>query len=333
VAQTARADGRSFLNGVIAGYEISTRIGEAMGRAHYRYWHNTGTVGTFGAAAAAARIFALDEERFAHALAIAATFAAGLQQAFRSDSLSKPLHAGKAAENGLLAAMAAREGVTGTLDMLEGEAGLGRAMSVSPDWQSPMATLGRDFHITHITFKNHACCGHTFAAIDGALEAQRRLNVAAGNIARLRIETYRTALDVAGIGNPQTAAEARFSLAYVVATALIHGSVRLAAFEPVRLADPATRDLMTRIEIGVDEKIDAAFPGSRAALVTIETKDGRHEQVLQPTRKGDPELPLSDAELEEKYLELAAPVLGRPKAAALLQRLWALESQPSVDLI
>jgi 2-methylcitrate dehydratase PrpD len=321
------------LNGVIAGYEISTRIGEAMGRAHYRFWHNTGTVGTFGAAAAAARIFALDEERFAHALALAATFAAGLQQAFRSDSLSKPLHAGKAAENGLLAAQAAREGVTGTLDMLEGEAGFGRAMSGSPDWRAALATLGRDFHITHITFKNHACCGHTFAAIDGALEAQRRLEAAASDIARVRVDTYRTALDVAGIANPQSAAEARFSLAYVVATALTHGSVRLAAFEPARIADLTTRALMSRIEIGVDEKIDAGFPGSRAARVTIETKDGRPEEVLQPTRKGDPEQPLTDAELEEKYLELATPVLGRPRAVSLLQRLWALEAQTTLDLI
>lgn len=331
-AQATGADGREFLNGVIAGYEISTRIGEAMGRAHYRFWHNTGTVGTFGAAAAAARIFDLDAERFAHALAIAATFAAGLQQAFRSDSLAKPLHAGKAAENGLLAAQAAREGMTGTLDMLEGEAGFGRAMSGSPDWQAGLATLGRDFHITHITFKNHACCGHTFAAIDGALEAQRRLNVSAQDIAQVRIATYRTALEVAGIAKPQTPAEARFSLAYVVATALAHGSVRLAAFEPGRLGDPLTRDLLTRIEIGVDEKIDAAFPGGRAALVTIETKDGRSQQVLQPTRKGDPELPLTDAELEEKYRELAMPVLGQSKAANLLARLWSLESQAPGDL-
>ena len=332
-AQATGANGTAFLNGVIAGYEISTRIGEAMGRAHYRFWHNTGTVGTFGAAAAAARIFALDEERFAHALALAATFAAGLQQAFRSDSLSKPLHAGKAAENGLLAAQAAREGVTGTLDMLEGEAGFGRAMSGAPDWRAATATLGRDFHITHITFKNHACCGHTFAAIDGALEAQRRLKAEAPDIARVRVDTYRTALGVAGIANPQSAAEARFSLAYVIATALVHGSVRLAASEPERLTDSTTRALMSRIEIGVDEKIDAAFPGSRAARVTIETKNGRREEVLQPTRKGDPELPLTDAELEEKYLELAVPVLGQPKAADLLQHLWALEAQPVLDLI
>jgi 2-methylcitrate dehydratase PrpD len=88
---------------------------------------------------------------------------------------------------------------------------------------------------------------------------------------------------------------------------------------------------MSRIETGVDEKIDAAFPGSRAARVVIETKGGRREEVLQPTRKGDPELPLTDAELEEKYLELAVPVIGQSKAASLLQRLWTLDSQASLS--
>ena len=104
VAQECGASGEAFLRGVIVGYEVSTRIGAAMGRAHYRYWHNTGTIGSFGAAAAAAAIYGLDAQRFAHALATVTTFAAGLQQAFRMDSMSKPLHAGHAANSGLLAA-------------------------------------------------------------------------------------------------------------------------------------------------------------------------------------------------------------------------------------
>src|SRR5437764_9038873 len=104
---------KNFLRAVIVGYEISTRIGALMGRAHYKYWHNTGTIGCFGACAAAAEALGLDQSRFAHALATVATFAAGLQQAFRMDSMSKPLHAGHAAEAGVTAALAAREGVTG----------------------------------------------------------------------------------------------------------------------------------------------------------------------------------------------------------------------------
>ena len=134
LAQAHGATGEQFLRAVVVGYEISTRIGAAMGRAHYRYWHNTGTIGCFGACAAAAELLQLDAARFAHALATVTTFSAGLQQAFRMDSMSKPLHAGRAAEAGLTAALAAREGVTGSLDVIEGEAGYGKAMSDSPDW-------------------------------------------------------------------------------------------------------------------------------------------------------------------------------------------------------
>ena len=325
VAQTAGASGDAFLRAVIVGYEISTRIGAAMGRAHYKYWHNTGTIGSFGAAAAAAEIYGLDVKRFSHSLATAATFAAALQQAFRMDSMSKPLHAGHAAEAGVLAAAGAREGITGSLDVIEGEAGFGRAMSDGPDWDKALATLGREHHVTMMTFKNHACCGHTFAAIDGAQELQRQLAVKPADIARVKVGSYRAAKEVSGYENPTTPAEARFSLKYVVANALVHGSVRLAAFEPACMNDTVTRDLMKKIEVTIDPELDAAFPNQRAARVAIETKDGRKSEFLQPARKGDPELPLTDRDLEDKYLELASPVIGEASAKALVAKLWKLE--------
>ena len=328
-AQSAGAGGEAFLRAVIVGYEISTRIGAAMGRAHYKYWHNTGTIGSFGAAAAA-ELYGLDARRFAHALATAATFAAALQQAFRMDSMSKPLHAGHAAEAGVLAAAGAREGVTGSLDVIEGEAGFGRAMSDGPDWDKAVETLGRVHHVTMMTFKNHACCGHTFAAIDGAQALQRKMGVKPADIARLRVASYRAAKEVSGYENPVTPAEARFSLKYVVATALVHGSVRLAAFEPARMRDRVTRALMKRIEVTIDPQLDAAFPAQRAARVAIETRDGREDEHLQPARKGDPELPLSDRDLEDKFLELASPVLGEATARALVAKLWKLETLPDV---
>jgi len=327
VAQSRHASGEAFLRAVIVGYEISTRIAAAMGRAHYRYWHNTGTIGCFGAASAAAELLGLDSKRFAHALATVATFSAGLQQAFRADSMSKPMHAGRAAEAGVTAALAAAEGVTGSLDIMEGEAGFGRAMGEAPDWERALATLGEDFHITQMTFKNHACCGHAFAAIDGALALKAQMGVAAAEIARVRVGGYRATLEVAGIADPETAAEARFSTPYLVATALTHGSVRLAAFEPARLQDPATRALMRRVEVVLDPGLDAAFPAQRAARVAIESRDGRRGEHLQPTRKGDPDMPLSDAELEHKYFELVSPVLGEERARRLLARLWHLESE------
>src|SRR5712691_1084739 len=333
VAQSRHVSGEAFLRALIVGYEISTRIAEAMGRAHYKYWHSTGTIGCFGAASAAAELLGLDGKRFAHALATVATFSAGLQQAFRADSMSKPMHAGRAAEAGVTAALAAAEGVTGALDIMEGEAGFGRAMGEAPDWERALATLGEDFHITRMTFKNHACCGHAFAAIDGALALKAQMGVAAAEIARVRVGTYKAALEVARHESPRTAAEARFSLKYTVASALVHGSVRLAAFEPARLADPATRELMLRIEVAVDPELDAAFPAQRAARVAIEARNGRRGERLQPTRKGDPDAPLSDAELEHKYLELASPVLGEERARKLLARLWRLEGEAALPPI
>jgi 2-methylcitrate dehydratase PrpD len=309
------------LRPVVVGYEISTRIGAAMGKAHYKHWHNTGTIGAFGAAAAAAEALELDREQFAHALATVTTFAAGLQQAFRMDSMSKPLHAGRAAEAGVTAALMAREGVTGSLDVMVGFA---KAMGDNPDWERGLATLGRDFHITRMTFKNHACCGHTFAAIDGALEVKKRMGIRAEEIDAVEVATYRAGLEVAHYERPKTPAEGRFSLKYVVATALTHGSVRLAAFEPERLNDATTRRVMDRVTVKLDPELEAAFPAKRAARVAIRAR-GKREEWLQPTRIGDPDAPLTDRMLEEKYFELVNPVLGEARARELLARLWTLE--------
>jgi 2-methylcitrate dehydratase PrpD len=330
LAQTVGASGPEFLRAVVLGYEISTRIGVVMGRPHYRYWHNTGTMGSFGAAAAAASLLKLDETAFAHALAIAATFTAGLQQAFRGEAMAKPLHAGRAAEAGVLAAQLAAGGMRSSLDVLEGESGLGQAMSEGPDWSAVGATLGQDFHITRLTFKNHIGCGHTFAAIDGALELQRQHGFRHADIERVALGVYQPTLDIAPHVDPQNADQARFSLHYMVATALVHGSVRLSAFEPDRLNDPATRALMQRIHKALDPAVDAAFPTRRGARVSITLRDGRQLTLLQPDRKGDPELPLSDADLEGKLMELATPVIGEAQARALLARIWQLHQSENL---
>ena len=324
VAQSVGASGPEFLRAVVLGYEVSTRIGVVMGRSHYQYWHNTGTMGSFGAAAAAASLLKLDEVAFANALAIAATFTAGLQQAFRSEAMAKPLHAGRAAEAGVLAAQLAAGGMRSSLDVLEGESGLGQAMSQGPDWSQVGATLGTDFHITRLTFKNHIGCGHTFAAIDGALTLQQMHGFGHADIERVHLGVYQPTLDIAPHVDPQNADQARFSLHYMVATALVHGSVRLSAFEPERLNDPHTRALMQRIDKARDPVVDGAFPGRRGARVAITLHDGRQLNLLQPDRKGDPELPLSDADLESKLLELATPVIGPKQARDLLTRIWQL---------
>jgi len=178
-----------------------------------------------------------------------------------------------------------------------------------------------------MTFKNHACCGHTFAAIDGALELKKKLGCQTDDIRAVNVATYRAGLEVAHYEAPRTPAEGRFSLKYVVATALTHGSVRLAAFAEDRLNDPSTRALMKKVTVELDPQLDATFPAQRAARVRIHLQNGKSEEFLQPTRKGDPDLPLSDRELDAKFMELAAPVVGAGAAEALLSRLWRLEAQ------
>jgi 2-methylcitrate dehydratase PrpD len=330
-AQAQGANGERFLRGVIVGYEISTRIGEAVMPSHYKYWHTTGTVGCFGAAAAAATLLGRNREQFVHALATVGTFAAGLQQAFRSEAMSKPLHAGRAAEAGVLAALAAAKGVTGVRDILEGEVGFGAAMSVKPDWAKATRELGTDYNITHVTFKNHGCCGHTFPALDAVIELRSKHGLAPKDIARVRIATYQGGLDVVNNYKPEGDYQAKFSLPYVVAHALIHGSVRLNAFGPDRLNDPQLRALMAKIELSADPELSRNFPRQRAAKVEIETTDGRKLSHFQETRKGDPEMPLTDEELDDKFLELTAPVVGDAAARALLKRLWTIEKEKNLE--
>ena len=326
VGQKHDVSGEAFLRSVIAGYEVSSRISAAMGRDHYRYWHTTATIATFGAAAAACLLLGLNRNQTAHALATSATLAAGLQQAFRSDGMSKPLHAAHAAETGVMAAMAASKGVTGALDVLEGPAGMGAAMSGNADWNKATSGLGEIYNIEAITFKNHGCCGHTFAAIDGLLFIMQDAQITTGDIASIAIATYGPAVSITDRVDPKTPQECKFSMQYVLAHAAHYGSVRIEAFEADRMRDPAIRAMLGQIDLGIDSAIDAEFPSRRAAHVTVTTKDGRQLTHYQPTRKGDPDLPLSDNELGAKFIELTNPVLGGELTNSLLQKLWQLDN-------
>jgi 2-methylcitrate dehydratase PrpD len=243
--------------------------------------------------------------------------------------MSKPLHAGHAAEQGLLAAQLAANGFTGALDVLDGEAGFGAAMSDSPDWDAAVAALGTTWGVTQPTVKNHSCCGHTFAAVDAALEL-RNQGVAADDVQEIRVATYTMATKVAGNPDPRTAFEAKFSTAYCVAAALELGSVRLRAFEEERLRDPRIRELVKRTTVVADPQYDAAFPGQRAARVTVVDASGGEHEYVRTTRKGDPDDPLTDAELREKFDDLTVPVLGEAGAAELGSALWGLPGLGSV---
>ncbi len=333
VSQSRHIAGEKFMRAVITGYEVSGRIGTQMLPAHYQYWHPTGTVGSLGAAAACSVLLELDTAATGHAIANAATMAAGLQQAFRSDAMSKPLHAGRAAETGVLTALAASRGVTGAHDVLEGASGFGAAMSRDVDWDAVISGLGESWAVNDMTQKNHACCGHTFAAVDSVLALHEEHGLSAANIARIHVATYSTALEVAGNPDPKTEFEAKFSLPYCVAVALVTGKARRAAFTEPWLFDKGLRELMTRVALSVDSEADKNAPAARAATVEIETTDGRRLSHYSPTRKGDPDNPLSDDELIEKFDELVIPVIGEAAAASLCDVLWRVDALDNmVDL-
>lgn len=332
VTESAGASGLQFLKSVIAGYEVSTRIGKALGRAHYKYWHNTGTVGTFGATIAACTLRGLTAEQTAHALSIAATMAAGLQQAFRGDTQTKPLHAGHAADAGIVATSMAAGGVKGALDMFEAEQGLGAAMSHNADWQAALSDMGEVWNVTRMTIKNHGCCGHIFPALDGVLHLQREHGFAAGDVESVEVGGYSATIDVTGNYIADTPPAAKFSLPFILASGLVYGSIRLDAYTPERLSDPQVKALMQNVSFHLDEDVDSRFPGQRSANVRITLKNGEVLSHFQPHRVGDPDLPLSDGQLDDKFLELAATVMTEDRSRNLLTNLWQLESLAKMDL-
>ncbi|WP_423276647.1 MmgE/PrpD family protein [Enterovirga sp. CN4-39] len=330
VAQERGASMEALLRAVTAGYEVSCRIGMAVQPSHYRMWHTTGTVGTFGAATAAAILLGCGTGQIAHAIATAATMAAGLQQAFRGGGMSKPLHAGHAAEAGCLAALAASAGVTGNPDVLDGPAGFAAATSDGTGrWEIALADLGKRLAITEITFKNHGCCGHIFPALDGLRHLQRKVAFAAVDIEHIRIGGYRATKEVCDRPHVSSEQEARFSTQYCAAILLTRGGVRLDAYRPEYLRSADIKAIMSRVSVELDPDIADVYPARRPARVEVTLRDGRVLEHFQPTRIGDPDAPLSDADLSDKFLELVSPVIGDGPARELLADLWEREELPT----
>ncbi len=313
VAQDIGASRDAFDRAVIGGYEVGCRIAMALQPSHYAHWHITGTVGTFGAAAAAAMLLGCDRAGIAHAIAIAASFAGGVQQNLQGASMVKAMHPGHAADAGNLAAHAAAAGATGAWDSLDGPKGYAAATSDGTgNWDAAFEGAGEWTPITRMTVKIHGCCGHIFPALD-ALETLRSAHgFGPGDIAAIRIEGYGPTKDICDRPDPRVAQEARFSAQYCLAAQMVLGAVRMAAFTPEALSNPDIRALMPRITVERADDLAAEYPRKRMARLHVELKDGRSWTQFQPSRRGDPDNPISRAELEAKYEDLVAPVLAAP---------------------
>ena len=306
-----------LLAAIIVGYEVSTRISKVIQPSHYEFFHTTGTVGVFGAAAACSYLLGLNATQSCDAMSTAGTFASGLQQAFRSDSMTKPMHPGHAAEIGLNAALLAQAGMTGTPDLLEGDAGFGAALCKNPRWGELFNNLGESWNIEQITFKNHGCCGHNFPAIDAVAHLLNDHPISLENIAQIRVRGYKATSEVCKYVHPTTSFEAKFSLTYTVSARIVLGRVREKAFLADALANPEIYALEDKVVLSIDQECADKFPVHRSAKVEIETKDGSVYSHYQHTRHGDPDEPLTDQELLDKFIELTEPRIGLSRAHSL----------------
>lgn len=303
--EKTESSGEELMVGIVLGYEISNRIAAAVNPSHYKYWHTTGTAGTFGAAAAACKILKASKEEIVWALGNAGTQAAGLWEC--RGTMAKPFHAGKAAMNGLLAALSAKKGLTGPKNILEGDSGFFRAMSqFSGDLNSIFADLGKKYTILDNTFKAYPSCGHTHAPIDTALAITNKYGFDINEIEKIKVSTYSSGIKVAGIVSPKDPSEAKFSISYCVACALHNKHVTLEEFNWPPAA--SILELMRKTSLEIDPEWEKVFPGKRGAQVEIITSKGTFIE-FRGCRKGDPENPLTKDELWAKFNSLASMVL------------------------
>jgi 2-methylcitrate dehydratase PrpD len=328
VAQTLGASGRELLTACVAGYEVGIRVGDFLGRSHYRIFHTTGTAGTLAAAAAVGRLLGLDATKMLHAFGSAGTQSAGLWEFLRDAAHSKQLHTAHAAAAGLTAAYLAQDGFTGAQNILEGPQGLAAGTSTDADPVRLTDGLGTRWTVAETSFKFHASCRHNHPAADALLKAMQDHRLASADIDRVVARVHQGAIDVLGpVADPQTVHQAKFSMGTVLGLIATQGRAGLAEFDTL-FRDPAVRDFASRVCMELDAEVDAAYPARWIGKVTIKTKDGRRIDGRVDEPKGDPGNTLSRAELEDKALRLAAYSGGATEVEMrkLIEQVWTLES-------
>ncbi len=300
------ADAGAVLAAFVAGVEVSSRLGVMMGATHYgQGWHATGTLGAFGAAAAASRLLGLDAEQAAHALGIAATQASGLKAMF--GTMGKPLHAGHAASVGLRAASLARRGFIARTDAIECPQGFVEAHGGGLVVREDLGAATRAFHLRDVLFKYHASCYGTHGAIEAAhaLRAQQP-DISAHSLARIEVRVPEGALRMCVIPRPATGLEGKFSLAYTVGGALAGlDTAALESFSDGRVGDAAIAAFRDKVEVAGD----ASLGGFEAEVELVGT-DGTRTRWAADAGKPETDLARERARLGAKFIALARPTLG-----------------------
>lgn len=333
-AEWVGTGGKRFIEGSVAGYETTLRIADAVDvKSHYAFgWHPTATCGTFGATAAACRVFGLDPEATVSAFGIAGSMASGLMAFMQDGSWTKRIHPGLSAQRGIQAAQLAAEGFKGPKAVLEGKWGFLSATSNSADPSRLVAGLGGKPRVMDTGLKLHACCRYNQSAIDAAVDIMKTNDLTPEMVENVQVEIFKAAYPLVvepweEKANPKTDVQAQFSLPYTVASAIARGRVSFEEFSPDALKDPTVRDIMKRVTVIHDRALDSEFPKSWPTRVVIRTTDNRSLERRINYPKGDVENPLAWEALIDRFEENTAgeASLKKKQIVALVTKLHDLE--------
>jgi 2-methylcitrate dehydratase PrpD len=335
LAQANRASGREFIAAAVAGYEVGIRIGEFLGRSHYKVFHTTGTAGTVAAAATAGRLLGLTPTQMLDAFGSAGTQASGLWEFLRDAADSKQIHTAMAAANGLMSAQLAADGFKGATHILEGAQGMAAGMSSDADPARLVDRLGNRWAIAETSFKYHAACRHTHPAADALLAVIQQHRLAPRDIAKVTAHVHQGAIDVLGaVVTPRTVHQAKFNMGTVLGLVAYHGYAGVTEFEQGFDAD-AIAAFRDKVEMAFDAEVDSAYPARWIGKVTVLTGDGRTLQGRVDEPKGDPGNTLSRDEIESKLRRLAtfSGAASDEEASRLLETAWQIASQPRIEAV
>jgi 2-methylcitrate dehydratase PrpD len=332
VAQHLGAAGRDLITASVAGYEVGIRVGEFLGRSHYKVFHTTGTAGTIAAAATAGRLLGLDQTAMLHAIGSAGTQAAGLWEFLRDAADSKQLHAAKAAADGLTAAFLAKDGFAGAKQILEGSQGMAAGMSSDADPAKLTDRLGARWAVLESSFKFHASCRHTHPAADALLQVVEAHDLAPDEIARVTAHVHQSAIDVLGpVTDPASVHQAKFSMPATLGLIAVHRRAGMAEFDHY-LSDGPARSFLERVDMRLDAEVDKAYPNRWIGKVSVTISDGQVLSGRIDKPKGDPGNTLSRAEIDAKARRLVAygGVLDEAGIERLMPRLWSIVERNTV---
>lgn len=301
VAEASGARGPRFLKAVLWGFEAATRVGMAVGPAHYRIWHNTATCGPYGSAAAAGSLLGLDEAQMVDAFGNAGTQSAGLWEFMATGAMTKHLHAGRGAEAGVVAAELAKLGFTGPPEILEGPRGFFAAACPDADPQAVLADPDHRWQVHETSIKPWPSCRHTHPIIDAAQRLRDQITSVEA-IKSVIIETYQAALNLCDNQRPETEYAAKFSLQHTVAAALSDDQVTFASFDEASRA--RLTPLRAKVTVKLSGALETAYPGRWGGAVEVSLNDGTILREEPHDAVGDPEAPLTKEQLIAKARNL-----------------------------